>query len=124
SLGGQIAMHADYQNIFVVGAVEDTDHSARGRRSMHAPQEIVPQFLLGRCFETCYLATLWVDAGEDMPDGPVFPRCVESLQHNQQSVICLRVYQLLHLEKPLAVLVENGLSAGLAFQFSCVARVV
>src|SRR5436305_14905639 len=82
----QLGVHADDQNFFVVRAVEDADPSARGKNLVGAPQEVVTELLLAWLLERMHLASLWIEAGQDVADDAVLAGCIHSLQDDQQGV--------------------------------------
>src|SRR5262249_14617881 len=76
---GKIAMHAHYEDVFVVGTIEDANHAKTRSRSVHAPEKVVPQLFLGWFFEAGYLTALWIHAGEDMANRAIFAGGIEPL---------------------------------------------
>src|SRR5271170_1907520 len=68
----QLGVHADDEHLLVVGSVEDADPPAFRQIPRGAPEKVMLQFGSTRMFETEHLATLGVDPGHHMPNGPVF----------------------------------------------------
>ena len=74
------------EHVFVVGAVEDADHAARRDLGVDAPEEVVAGFERGGHLEGCDIASLGVDAGEDVADGAVFAGGVHALKDDEQGL--------------------------------------
>ena len=81
--------HADGNDIFVMGTVEDGDLPFGGDFFVNAPQEIVVQFLSSGFFEGYYVQPLRIHPGEDMLDAAVLAPCIHSLKNNQNFVLVL-----------------------------------
>jgi hypothetical protein len=107
--GGNQLMDAGDEHILVVGAVEDADHSTGGNRGVTAPEEVVTGFERSGNFEGCNVATLRIDAGEDVADGPVLAGGVQALKDDEDGLLLTGV-------KDFLVLVEGGTMLG---QDSC-----
>ena len=54
---------------------------------MRAPEEIVIEFFGAGLLETENLATLWIDAGHDVPNGAIFAGTVHALEDQQQRIV-------------------------------------
>ncbi len=72
------------EDVFVVRAVEDTDHAAGRDLGVDAPEKVVAGFERGGDFEGGDVAALGVDAGEDVADGAVFAGGVHALEDDKQ----------------------------------------
>ena len=66
-----LRMNAGYEDLLVVGAIEDADEPALRQTAITAPEEIMVQLLLRRRFECGYFAAAWVHARHDVFDGAV-----------------------------------------------------
>jgi hypothetical protein len=64
---------------------------------MHAPEEVVVEFLRLRSFETDDPASRWIHAMEEMPDYAILAARVQSLKYNEERVLLLRIHQVLQL---------------------------
>ena len=78
-------MHANDEDLLVVGTIEDADPPAFRQTAGRAPQKIVLQFLGARLFETEHLAALRIDPGHDVPDGAVLAGRVHPLEDQQHA---------------------------------------
>src|SRR5437868_6590079 len=74
-----LRMHAQDQDFFVIGTVEDADASALGEGAGCASEEIMFEFLDAGMLETDDLATLRIDAGHDVLDGAVLAGGIHGL---------------------------------------------
>src|ERR1035441_5247933 len=90
-----LRMHANYENLFIIGTIEDTNPPALRQPAGRAPKKIVLKFLCSRLLETENLTALRIDTGHDMPDGAVLARSIHSLKNQQQGIMVGRVVELL-----------------------------
>ena len=88
-------MNADNQHFLVIGAVEDTDPSARGQTARRAPEEIMTQFFGARLLETVDFAALRVDAGQDVADRAVLSGGVHCLKNQEHRIAVERIEEAL-----------------------------
>ena len=62
----QLGVDPHDEHLFVVGTVEDTDSSSFRQSNCGAPQEVVPQFLVGRLFKGKHLTALRIHPRHDV----------------------------------------------------------
>ncbi len=87
-LFADVTVDAGGEDVFVVGAVEDADHAAGRDLGLAAPKEVVAELEGGGDFEGGDVATLGVDAGEDVADDAVFAGGVHTLKDDEDG-FCL-----------------------------------
>jgi hypothetical protein len=104
---GDELVNARGQNIFVVGSVEDADHTARGHLCVNAPEEVVAGFERGGDLEGGDVAALRVDAGEDVADGAVLAGCIHALQDDEERFGLAGVEDVLQVGKLGALRGQN-----------------
>jgi len=73
-------MNTGNQNLFIVGAIENTDMTPLWKNSIAPPKKIVFVFLYGRMAETVNPASLRIDAGHYMPYAAVFTGSIHGLE--------------------------------------------
>jgi hypothetical protein len=95
------------EDVFVVRTVEDLDHSASGDLGVDAPEEVMQGLLGGGLPKAGYVAALWIDAREDVADGPIFAGRVHALQNDQESLLLACIENLLQVGEILPVRVED-----------------
>ena len=83
-LGSELA-HAHGHDVLVVRSVEDPDLAALRQHLVDAPQVVVGELDRGRRLERGDPDALWVQAREHLPDRPVLPRRVHSLEDEQHA---------------------------------------
>ena len=81
-----LSVDASDEHLFVIGAIEDADLSARGQIAYGAPQEVMIQFLPCWLFETVNFTTLRINPGHHMFDGAVFSRRVHRLKDQKNCI--------------------------------------
>ena len=69
-----LGMHADNQDLLIIGSVENADLSSLRQIAAGVATESRVQFLGAGMFEAKDLAALWVDSGHDVLDCAVFSR--------------------------------------------------
>src|SRR5215472_13202185 len=84
-------MHPYYENLFVVGTVEDSDMAAFRKHNGCAPEKIVLQFPVRWCLEGMHLATLRIYARHHVLDSAVLTGCVHGLKNEQKRPCILGV---------------------------------
>ena len=92
------------EDVFVVGAVEDADHSAGRDLGLAAPEEVVAEFEGGGDFEGRDVAALGIDAGEDVADDAVFAGGVHALEDDENGFCLGGVEEFLEVGELRAVL--------------------
>src|SRR6266581_1614235 len=90
-------MHADDENFFVIGAVEDANLAARRNAFVGAPEVVVVQFFVAWRLERVDIAALRVYTGHHMLDGAVFPGSVHGLKNQQERPAILGIKFFLHV---------------------------
>src|ERR1700733_489319 len=96
-------MDSNYEHVLVIGTIKDANPAALGKTADTAPEKIMLKFLCTWLLEAVNLATLRVDAGHDMTDGPILSGTVHPLKDYQQRVVVgcivslLQRAQLLHV---------------------------
>jgi hypothetical protein len=99
-------VHANDEHVFVVGAVEDADHSLPRDGLVDAPEEVVLQLGFGRGLEGRHDAARRIETAHHVADGPVLPSGVHRLEHHEERVPAVGVEKVLQIAEPLEVLVE------------------
>ena len=84
-------MDSNDEDVFVVGAIENSEIAFFGHGRMNPPQKIVRQFLGCGALEGSHAATLRAHAGHHVADGAVLAAGVDALQYDQQSQLFHRV---------------------------------
>ena len=97
----QCLMHADHQDLLIVGTVEDTDAAALGQVRGATPEIIVVELLSRRPLERHHLAALRIDAGHHMLDGAILASGVHGLEEEEHGPAVLRVEHVLQLGEGL-----------------------
>ena len=82
-------MDVGNQHVLVIRAVEDADLALGRRFLMHAPEEIMPQFLQRGSFEGHDFAALRTHTGHHILDRPVLAADIHSLQHDEHRTVPL-----------------------------------
>src|ERR1700733_10199510 len=90
-------MNPNRENIFIMGSVEDHGLSFGRSVWVHAPEEVVSEFLGLRLLEPNNPAARWVHSRENVPNYTVLAASVQSLKHYKERVLPLRVHQVLQL---------------------------
>jgi hypothetical protein len=106
-------MHADHQDLLVVGPVEDADAAALGQVFDASPEIIMVELLGRRLLERHHLATLRVDAGHHMLDGAILARRVHGLEDEEHGPAVLRVEPVLQCGERLHPGLQALLGPGL-----------
>src|SRR5579859_2163483 len=57
----KLRVHANHQDLFIIGAIENPDPSPLGQAAGRTPKKIMLQLLDTRLFETGDLTALWID---------------------------------------------------------------
>src|SRR5437879_6565974 len=86
--------------------VEDTDVAVAWHGLMDAPEKIVSEFFLGRCFEIGGFDAGWVDRVKDIFDGSVFAAGVHTLEQYDKSVSAIGIKELLKVSDATAKLLH------------------
>src|ERR1700690_435867 len=100
-------VHANNEDFFIVGTIEDADPASFGKPTRRAPEKIMLQFFSARLFETENLTALRIDPGHNVPDGAVLACRVHRLKNNEQCVAIGRVVKLLQRAQFLNVLFQQ-----------------
>src|SRR5271154_149579 len=79
----RLGMHAHYQHLFIIRAIENPDVAALGQMSRRAPQEIMLQFRTRRRLKRVDLAALWVHSRHDVLNRAVFTSSIHRLEDQQ-----------------------------------------
>src|SRR5262245_22919231 len=82
-LGLQL-LHANNENVFVMGAVKNSDVPFGGNSLVNAPKKVMFLFSSRRRFEGGDCATLRVKTCHHMADDTVFTGCVHSLKNDEK----------------------------------------
>jgi hypothetical protein len=106
------------EDVFVVGAVEDSDHAARRDLGVDAPEEVVAGLERSGDFEGSDVAALRVDAGKDVADGAVFAGSVHALKDDEQSFGLAGVEDILKVGEFVAVLRQEGFDSFVGFEIA------
>ena len=102
-------MHSNDQHFLIIRTIEDANPAAFWKTARAAPKKIMLEFLGAGLFETVNLASLWVDAGHDMPDGTILSGAVHPLKDHQQRELIGCVVQLLQRAQLFHVFEEKFL---------------
>jgi hypothetical protein len=105
---GDELVDARRENVFVVGTVEDADHSAGRDLGVNAPEEVVAGFKRGRHLEGGNVASLGVDAGKNVTDGTVFAGGVHTLENDEECFVLAGVEDILQLIEGGTMVGEDG----------------
>ena len=97
------------EHVLVVGTVEDADHAAGWDLSMDTPEKVVAGFEGGGHLEGGDLATLRIDAGEDVADGAVFAGAIHALKDDEQGLGLIGVEDVLEVGELFAMRGEESL---------------
>jgi hypothetical protein len=100
-------MHANHQNFFVIGAIEDADPSPLGEAYVGAPEEVMFQLVLAGLLEARNFASRWIDAGHDVGNRSVFARRIHTLEYQQQGIAAAGIVKPLQLAQLFLVLIEE-----------------
>jgi hypothetical protein len=84
-----------------------------------APQEVVVGFFGARDLEGRYPAALRIDAAEDVLDGAVLTSRIHGLQHDEQTLLVLRIKALLEVLYASALLLQFPGNVFLLFVMLC-----
>src|SRR5258708_40199912 len=91
-LGGeQLRVHANDQDLLIIGAIEYADPAPLWQTTGRVPQKVVRQLRGAGLFETENLAALRIDAGHDVLDGPILSARIHPLQDQQQRMPVVRI---------------------------------
>ena len=115
-VAGDELVDARGEDVLVVGAVEDADHAAGRDLGVDAPEEVVAGFERGGDFELGDVATLRVDAGEDVADGAVFAGRVHALKDDEQGLGLAGVEDVLKVGELFAMFGEDGFGGPFGFE--------
>ena len=85
-----LGVHAHHENLLVVGAVEDSDLTARREPARVAPQVVVVELLDRRHLEAVDGHALRVHPAHHVADRSVLARSVERLEHHENTPHVLR----------------------------------
>lgn len=77
----------------------------------------------GRRLETRHVATLWVDPGHDMLDGPVLAGSVHGLENDEQGILVLRIKNFLEFGNTLYIACKFFQSTGLVVKAASEIRI-
>src|SRR5579859_2565128 len=102
-----LGMNSDDEHFLVVGPVEDADLPSLRKGDRRPPKEIVTQFRGARMLETEYLATLGIDSGHHVLDGPILSRGIHGLEDQEQGISVGGVEQGLQGTEVFNVILEN-----------------
>ena len=97
----QCLMHADHQDLLIVGTVEDADTATLGQVLVATPEIIVVEVLGRWRLERHHLAALRIDAGHHMLDGAILASGVHRLEDEEHGPAVLRVEPVLQLGQGL-----------------------
>ena len=79
-------VHADDQNLLVIGSVEYADPSPFWQVTGGPPQKIVLQFHRAGVLIAEHLTALRIDPGHHVPDRAIFPRSVHRLKYQKDGI--------------------------------------
>ena len=99
-------MHADDQDVLVVGTIEDRDIAPLRRVRVNAPKKIMLPFFDGRLLEPPHLHALRIHGADDMPAGAVLAGAVDALQHDQKTMPMIGVKRALQLADAVQMLLQ------------------
>ena len=119
----QFPVNADYQHLFVVGPIENTDPAALGQPLHGAPKIIVIQFLRRGRLERMDLATLRIHTGHYVLDRSVLSRGVHGLEDEKERPTVLGIELLLEFGHQGNALLQKFLGVLLGMQFSGVSGI-
>src|SRR6266567_7924757 len=88
-------MYAHDQHVLVVRAIENANDPSAWSDSMHSPEEVVVQLPRGWDFKRTHLASLRIDAREDLTNRISLATGIHPLQHDEQAILVGRCQQLL-----------------------------
>jgi len=102
-------MNSNDQHLLVIGTIKDADPSAFGKAARGAPEKIVLEFFGTWLLEAEHLAAFRIDSRHDMPNGPVFPGAVHSLEDQEQCIPIGGIVEILQRAQFLHVLMQEFL---------------
>jgi hypothetical protein len=109
-------MDTDYEDLLVVGAVEDADAATLGQVFDAPPEIIVVEFFSRWALERHHLAALRVDAGHHMLDSAILARRVHGLEDEEDRPAVLGVEPVLQLCERLYPSLHALLGPGLVLR--------
>src|SRR5215813_12321909 len=80
-------MHSHDEHILIVGTIENANDTSSWSDPVYTPEEVVVQFPRCRDFKRTYLASLWIDSGEDLVNSISLATGIHPLQHNEQAMM-------------------------------------
>jgi len=78
------SVHPRHQNVLVVRTVEDADLAPPGNPVVDTPEEVVGELFARRLLERGHPGPLRVHTGEDVFDGAILARGIQTLEDDQQ----------------------------------------
>src|SRR5262245_19932212 len=97
---GHKLVDPDHQHVLVMRPVENRDLPLGRFMQVNAPKEVMGKLDGRRLLEIGDLYTLWIDAGEDVPDRAVLARCIQSLQHDKERALAFSIEFVLKRPQP------------------------
>src|ERR1700758_1914586 len=116
-------MHAYYENLFVVGTVEDSDMAAFRKHNGCTPEKIVLQLPVRWRLEGMHLATLRIYARHHVLDGAVFAGGIHRLENQQKRPCILGVESVLQFRGSRDLVLQSLLCVLLGLPVARIARI-
>jgi hypothetical protein len=107
NIAGDELVDARREDVLVVRAVEDADHSTRWHLGVGAPEKVVAGFEWGGHLEGSDIAALGINSREDVADGAVLACGVHALEDDEQGLGLAGIKDFLQISQLRAVCGED-----------------
>src|SRR5689334_10409229 len=116
-------MHAHYQDLFVIGTIENSDVTALRQAFGCTPHEVMAQVVRRRSFEGKDLAALRIHSGHNVLDHTIFAGRVHGLKNHQHRPAVLSVKLVLEVSQFRFALVKKFLRMLLGTEMAGTGRI-